>query len=95
MAAVCALGGKKAFLAGKANVDKAISMLNIATDVEPRGIFYYFDAYLRFDFYKRKALNIKPSYSESLAKANQFGYSQADVQMLFDLLGVEVPAELK
>ena len=28
MAAVCALGGKKAFLAGKANVDKAISMLN-------------------------------------------------------------------
>ena len=95
MAAVCALGGKKAFLAGKANVDKAISMLKIAMDVEPRGIFYYFDAYLRFDFYKRKALNIKPGYIESLAKAKQLGYSRADVQMLFDLLGVEIPAELR
>ena len=93
-AAVCCLGGKKAFLAGKANVDKAISMLEIANDLEPRGIFYYFDAYLRFDFYKRKALNIKPGYLESLMKAKSLGYSRADVQMLFELLGVEVPMEL-
>ncbi len=95
MAAVCALGGKKAFLAGKANVDKALSMLKIAIDVEPRGIFYYFDAYLRFDFYKRKALNIKPSYTESLMKAKSFGYSYADAQMLFELLGVDIPVELQ
>ncbi|MBQ2999757.1 MAG: hypothetical protein IJD64_04780 [Clostridia bacterium] len=94
MAAVCALGGKKAFLAGKANVDKAISMLKIAIDIEPRGIFYYFDAYLRFDFYKRKALNIRPAYTDSLMLANRLGYSHADVQTLFELLGVEAPAEL-
>lgn len=94
MAAVCALGGKKAFLAGKANVDKAISMLQIANDVEPRGIFYYFDAYLRYDFYKRKALNIRPGYTESLMKAETLGYSYADAQLLFELLGVEPPAEL-
>lgn len=95
MAAVCALGGKKAFLAGKANVDKAISMLNIAIDVEPRGIFYLFDAYLRLDFYKRKFLNIKPAYNESLMKAKTRGYSHADAQMLFELLGVDMPSELR
>lgn len=94
MAAVCALNGKKAFLAGKANVDKAIAMLKIANDVEPRGIFYFFDAYLRYDFYARKSLNIRPSYADSLMKAKQLGYSHADVQMLFELLGVDVPAEL-
>ncbi len=95
MAAICALGGKKAFLAGKANVDKALQMLQIANDVEPRGIFYLFDAYLRLDFYKRKFLNIKPSYIDTFSKAQQLGYSHADAQMLFELLGVDMPAELK
>ncbi len=94
-AAVCLLGGKKAFLAGKANVDKAIQMNKIAIDCETRGIFYLFDAYLRFDFYKRKALNIQPPYTDSLMKAKRMGYSPADVSMLFDLLGVDIPAELK
>ena len=93
--AVCCLQGKKAFLAGKQNVDKAIAMLKIANDVEPRGIFHLFDAYLRFDFYKRKALNIQPSYLDSLQKAKRFGYSPADAGMLFELLGVDMPAELK
>ena len=95
MAAACALAGKKAFLAGKANVDKALSYLKIAIDVEPRGIFYLFDAYLRFDFYKRKFLNIKPAYNESLMRAKKRGYSPADAQMLFELLGVDMPAELR
>ena len=95
MAAICALQGKKAFLAGKANVDKAISFLKIANEIEPRGIFYYFDAYLRFDFYKKKFLNIKPSYIESLATAKRIGCPNGDIQMLFEMLGVDVPAELK
>ena len=30
--------------------------IKIANEIEPRGIFYYFDAYLRFDFYKKKFL---------------------------------------
>lgn len=94
-AAVCVLNGKKAYLAGKANVDKALQMLKIAIDCEPRGIFYFFDAYLRFDFYKRKALNIQPPYTDSLQKAKRMGCSPADIAMLFELLGVDIPAELK
>ncbi len=94
-AAVCTLGGKKAFLAGKANVDKAIQLVKIANDCEARGIFYYFDAYLRFDFYKRKFLNIQPAYTDSLQKAKRLGCSPADISMLFELLGVDAPAELK
>ncbi len=94
-AAVCCLGGKKAFLAGKANVDKAIQFVKIANDCEPRGVFYLFDAYLRLDFYKRKFLNIQPPYTDSLMKAKRLGCSQTDAKMLFDLLGVDMPAELR
>lgn len=91
-AAVCLLKGKKAFLAQRADIDKIEEFLNAANMIEPRGIYHYFWAYIKQDFYERKFLNTSPTYKECLATAEQMGTSQYDKDMLFDLLGVAKPA---
>ena len=93
-AAVAQLKGKKAFVTPRANVDKAISYLNSANMIEPKGIYYYLLAYLKQDYYARKALRTSPSYREELAMAKQLGYSVTDANTLFSILEVQKPAEL-
>lgn len=90
-AAVCLLKGKKAFLAQRADIDKIEEYINAANMIEPRGIYHYFWAYVKYDFFERKYLNTQPSYSECLYNANQLGTSEYDIQMLFDLLGIAKP----
>ncbi len=93
--AVCLLRGKKAFLARRDDIEKAIEYIDAANMTEPRGIFYYFLAYLKYDFFERKYLNVFPDYRECLTLARSMGYSTYDVSMLFDTLGVEIPDVLK
>lgn len=90
-AAVCLLEGKKAFLHQRPTIDKILEYVNAAIMIEPRGIFYYFLAYIRYDYFKRKFLNISPNFQETLALARQSGYSEFDTVQLFSILGVEKP----
>ena len=93
-AAVSLLNGKKAFLTPMANIKKAIEYVNAALMVEERGVFHYFLAYLKLDFYARKYLRISPDWREELLMAQSTNLSPLDCDMLFDILGVERPAEL-
>ena len=90
-AAVCLLKGKKAFVSPRADIDKIKEYLNAAIMIEPRGIYHYFLAYIKYDYYERKYLNIKPNWSETLQTAVQTGLPQADVTQLFEALQVEMP----
>ena len=90
-AATCLLKGKKAFLAHRSDIDKCIDYINAAISIEPRGIYYYFLAYVKYDFFERKYLNTTPDYTECLNLANEFGTPEADINMLFEILGVERP----
>lgn len=90
-AAICCLGGKKAFYQQKAIIDKAIEFLNAAIMIEPKGIYYYLLTYLKFDFYKRKFLNTKPTYQETLVSARQMGISDYDIDQLYSIMEVERP----
>jgi tetratricopeptide (TPR) repeat protein len=90
-AAVCLLKGKKAFVQQRPTIDKIIEYINAATMIEPRGIYYYFLAYVKYDYFARKHLNVPPNYKEVLSQANQLGYSPLDVEQLFAILGVEKP----
>lgn len=90
-AAVCLLKGKKAFLASRPDIDKILELMNAAVMIEPRGIYYYFMAYIKFDYFKRKFLNTTPSYKELLAQATAAGCSQTDITTLFEMIGVEKP----
>jgi tetratricopeptide (TPR) repeat protein len=90
-AAVCLLKGKKAFVCPRADIDKILEYLNAAIMIEPRGIYYYFLAYIKHDYFERKYLNITPNYQETLQTATDTGVPDADIEQLFSVLAVEKP----
>lgn len=91
-AAVSLLKGKKAFLTPRADINKAIDYINAALMIEPKGIYYYFLAYIKYDFFERKFLNTAPNFKECYYNAIQAGVSDYDINMLFDILGVSKPS---
>ena len=93
-AAISLLKGKKAFLAQRASIDKALEYINAALMIEPKGIYYYFLAYIKYDFFERKFLNTSPHYQEALQMAQAAGLSEYDIHVLYDILGVERPSVL-
>ena len=90
-AAAAILRGKKPFLTSRAAIDRAENMLRSACAAETRGIYLYFLAYIRYDYYERKRLNVSPSYREYLEAANSVGVSEDDIDLLFKMLTVERP----
>lgn len=92
-AAVALLNGKKAFLANRNTIDKMEEYINAALAIEPRGLYYLFFAYIRYDYYFRKHFKVEPNYAELLRKANSVGYSRVDSDLLFDILAVDKPQD--
>ena len=93
-AAVCVLNGKKPYLHTKAEIEKAEEYASAAIDLENSGLYNYFMAYIRYDYYQRKHLRVSPSFADYLHEANCAGVTKADKDMLFDILGLECPEEL-
>jgi tetratricopeptide (TPR) repeat protein len=93
-AATCLLKGKKAFLAPRADIDRIQEYINAALMIEPRGVFYYFLAYIKFDYFSRKFYNTSPTYQETLKLAVEVGVSSFDQAQLWGILGVQPPLEL-
>lgn len=94
-AAICLLNGKRAFLAKKSDIDKIEKYLNAALSIEPRGIYYYFLAYIKYDFFKQKQLKTSPTCFELLQTARQAGYSEFDVEQLFSIIGIKKPDDFR
>ena len=65
--------------------------MNAATMIEDRGVYFYFMAYIKYDYFKRKFLNTTPNYKDYLAQAKAKGCSPTDVKTLFEMLGVDNP----
>lgn len=93
-AAICLLEGKKAFVHKKDVIDKVQEHLEAAIMIEPKGIYYYFMAYVKYDYYARKFLKTTPTYRDLLQKAAQAGVSAYDIEQLYLVLNVSRPAEL-
>ena len=93
-AAICLLGGKKAFLAQRPEIDKIEEYINAALMIEPRGIYHYFLAYIKYDYFSRKSFNTSPTYQEALANANELGVSLHDIEQLYGILYVPRPETL-
>ena len=89
--AVCLLKGKKAFLATRASIDKIEEYIQAANLLEEKGIYHYFWAYIKYDFFERKFLNTAPTWKECLSSAERLRTSEYDKSKLFDLLGVQRP----
>jgi tetratricopeptide (TPR) repeat protein len=93
-AAICLLGGKKAFLAQRPEIDKIEEYINAALMIEPRGIYHYFLAYIKYDYFGRKFFNTSPTYQEALESANKAGVSPIDIEQLYGILGLSRPETL-
>ncbi len=91
-AAVCILKGRKPFLLARPEINQIEEYINAALMIEPRGIYYYFLAYIKYDYFSRKFFKTSPTYQEALEMARDYGYSPLDAQQLFAILGVEKPA---
>lgn len=90
-AAICLLKGQKAFLAQRPTIDKIEEYVNAANMIEPKGIYYYFLAYIKYDYFSRKCFNTKPTYEELYVEAQQKGLSTYDIEQLYGILGVTRP----
>ena len=90
-AAIVLLRGKKAFLATRDTINQIEEYIKAAIMIEPRGIYHYFHAYIKYDYYSRKSFITSPTYQESLECARSAGFHPADVEQLFALLGVVKP----
>ncbi|MBD5132700.1 MAG: hypothetical protein HDT28_08995 [Clostridiales bacterium] len=93
-AAVCLLKGRKPFLCGRKTIDKILEYANAATMIDDRGIYHYFIAYVKQDYFARKCFKISPDWTQELSTARKIGYSPADAAQLFKIIGVERPSEL-
>ena len=94
-AAINLLKGKKAFVAPRADIDKILEYLNAAIMIEPRGIYHYFLAYIKQDYFDRKYLNITPNWKNELKTALETGLTEDEANQMFELMGVEQPNCLK
>lgn len=90
-AAVCLLGGKKAFLNQRSIIDKALEYVNAALMIKPKGIYYYFMAFIKYDYFERKRFRTSPNYQECLQMANDVGLSEYDIDQLYEILNVTRP----
>ncbi len=85
-AAVSLLKGNKPFLHNREEIQKILDYLNAAIAIEERGIYYYFMAYIKKDYFERKFLISNPKSGELLNIARQKGYSPHDVGQLEDII---------
>lgn len=91
-AAICLLRRKKAFLATREDINKSLEYLDAAIMIEPKGVYHYLMAYIKYDYFERKYLNTSPNYVDCLRNAHDAGVSVHDEQELFGILGVEKPS---
>lgn len=87
-AAIGMLHGKKAFVALRPDIDKAIEYLNAANMIEPKPIYSLLLAYIKKDYFHRKALHTSPSWEDELTAACALGAIDEDKNLLGELLGV-------
>ena len=91
--AIALLQGKKAFLSTRAVIDKIEESLNASIMIEPKGIYYYLWAYIKYDYFERKSFVTAPNYTDMLNSGREATptMSETDKAQLYQLLGVEKP----
>ena len=90
-AAACVLAGRKPFLTPRPDIDRIEQYINAALMIEEKGLYRYFQAYIKYDYFKRKFFKTSPTWEECLAQAKSEGFSPADINQLFSILKQEIP----
>ena len=91
-ACICLMQGKKAFVQQRATIDTIVNYMNTAISKNAKGIYYYFLAYIKYDYFERKYLNSSPDWRTCLRLAASRGATEAEAREMYAILGVERPA---
>ena len=91
-AAIAAMRGKNAFSQTRSTIDTIQSYINQAIQCDPKGIYYYFLAYIKYDYYERKYFRTKPNYKEAFSMAITHGVTQSQVNEMYSLMHVSRPS---
>ena len=92
--AVARLQGKKPFLHTRQEIDKMMEDIQAAMDIEPTPVQYYFLSYIKRDYFKRKFLNVTPTWEECMQEAVDNGMTPQDVVDFHQMVGTPVDIEL-
>ncbi len=88
--AIALLKGKKPFLTPLSQIKRIIELLNTAITLENKAIYHYFLAYIKYDFYERKKLNMSPNYLDEYNTVKN-NISKNEIITLFEVLGQKIP----
>lgn len=94
LGAVALLQGRKAFVAQRVAIDKALEYLNAAVMINPKPVYYYFMTYIKQDYFERKYLNTVPNYRELLQMSRDAGMTEKAADSFFKMLDVPRPDNL-
>lgn len=95
LSAVAALNGQKAFLAPLSRIREVERLIQAAIALEERGVFHYFLAYVRYDYYERKSLRPPAPWRLSLSQARRLPLRPDEISSLFKLLSVANPLPVR
>ena len=90
-AAIAKLEGKRPFLASRTAISDIERYIEAALMYGERGVYYYFYAYVKYDYYEKKMLKSKPLFADLLAKAKELGVDDAESKELFTLTNTQKP----
>ena len=88
-AAICLLRGKIPFVTLRPEIDKIETYLDTALTIEQKAIYFYFQAYIKYDYYERKCFNTSPTSRQAMLQAKRAGLTSLDVQQLRKLLNIK------
>lgn len=91
-AAISLLEGKKPFVHQRATIDKIVKYVEVAINADPQAAYYYFLAYVKYDFYERKYFNVRPDYKTCYKLAINYGITEKQKSDMYSLLGVDRPS---
>jgi tetratricopeptide (TPR) repeat protein len=94
-AALSLLNGRKPFAAKRAVIDAVLRYVNSALKLDERSIYYYLQAYVKYDYFERKCFNTDPPSKDVLELARSKGLSAAECEQMFEIIGSPCPDALK
>ena len=93
-AAVATLNGKTPFVLSRSQINQAENFLHDAISFNEKGIYFYFAAFIRYDYHNRKSFIVTPDYKDYLLKAKESGVSKTDIENLFTILNLDIEKAL-
>lgn len=90
-AAVAKLEGKRPFLFSRSIINEVERYIESAIAYGERALYYYFLAYIKYDYYEKKMFKTFPTYVELLGKAFAMGVTEEEITEFFELLNTQKP----